>query len=100
MITPHHYLITSGVLFVIGALGVLMRRNIIMILLSIEIMLNAANLSFVTFSSALGDLGGQVISLFIIAIAASEAAIGLAIAILLYRNQGILDPNEMNLMKW
>ena len=100
MITLHHYLITSGVLFVIGVLGVLMRRNIIMILLSIEIMLNAANLSFVTFSSALGDLGGQVISLFIIAIAASEAAIGLAIAILLYRNQGILDPNEMNLMKW
>ena len=99
MIPLDYYLITSGILFAIGASGVLMRRNIIMILLSIEIMLNAANLSFVAFSSAIGDLGGQVIALFVIAIAASEVAIGLAIAVLIFRNRGILDPNEMNLMK-
>ena len=99
MIPIHYYLITSGLLFVIGAFGVLTRRNIIVILLSIEIMLNAANLSFVAFSHAWQDLGGQVISLFVIAIAASEVAIGLAIAVLLFRFHGILDPNEMNLMK-
>ena len=100
MIPLSHYLITSSILFIIGAFGVLTRRNIIIILLSIELMLNAANLSFVAFSSALGDLGGQIISLFVIAIAASEVAIGLAIAVLIFRRRGILDPNEMNLMKW
>ena len=100
MIPLHYYLITSGILFVIGMFGVLTRKNIILILLSIEIMLNAANLSFVAFSSALGDLGGQVISLLVVAIAASEVAIGLAIAVLMFKNRGILDPNEMNLMKW
>src|SRR3989338_2119357 len=100
MISIHHYLITSAILFIIGASGVLMRRNIIVILLSVEIMLNAANLSFVTFSSAFNNLGGQVISLFVIAIAASEVAVGLAIVILIFRKRKILDPNELNLMKW
>ena len=95
----NHYLITSAILFAIGAFGVLTRRNMIVILLSIEIMLNATNLSFVAFSAAHGDLGGQVINLFVIAIATSEVAIGLALTILLYRNQKVLDPNEMNLMK-
>jgi len=95
-----HYLILSAVLFIIGAFGAITRRNIVIILLSIELMLNAANLSFVTFSHAWGDLGGQVISLFVIAIAASEVAVGLAITVLLFRNRGILDPNQMNTMKW
>ncbi|MBI4358232.1 MAG: NADH-quinone oxidoreductase subunit NuoK [Candidatus Omnitrophica bacterium] len=99
MISIHHYLIISAALFIIGTFGVLTRRNIIIILLSIEIMLNAANLSFVAFSAARADLGGQVMSLFVIAIAASEVAIGLAIAVLLYRKHGVLDPNELNLMK-
>ena len=99
MITLHHYLVKSDILFGIGAFGVSTRRNIITILLSIEIMLNAANLSFVAFSSFLNNLGGQAVSLFVIAIAASEVAIGLAIAVLLFKNRGILDPNEMNLMK-
>ena len=99
MITLYHYLIVSAILFVIGAFGVCTKRNIIIILLSIEIMLNAANLSFVAFSANLGDIGGQAIGLFVIAIAASEVAVGLAIAVLLFRNRGILDPNEMNLMK-
>jgi len=95
-----HFLIVSGVMFVIGALGVLVRRNIIVILLSVEIMLNAANLSFVTFSKMHGDVGGQVISLLVIAIAAGEVAVGLAIAVLLFRKRGILDPNDMRLLKW
>ena len=95
-----HFLIVSGILFVIGALGVLVRRNIIVILLCVEIMLNASNLSFVTFSKMHGDIGGQVISLLVIAIAAGEVAVGLAIAVLLFRKRGILDPNVMRLMKW
>ena len=99
MIPLNYFLITSAILFGIGAFGVLTKRNIIIILLSIEIMLNAANLSFAAFSAYAGNLDGQVINLFVIAIAASEVAIGLAIAVLLYRNQKILDPNEMNLMK-
>jgi NADH-quinone oxidoreductase subunit K len=98
-ISIHHYLILSGILLAIGAFGVLTRRNIVTVLLSIEIMLNAANLSFVAFSSALGDPGGQVISFFVIAVAASEVAVGLAVSVLLFRNFGIVDPNEMNLMK-
>ncbi len=100
MVPINHYLIVSAILFVIGAFGVITRRNIVIILLSIELMLNAANLSFVAFSHARGDLGGQVISLFVIAIAASEVAIGLAITVLLFRNQGTLDPNQMNTLKW
>lgn len=94
------FLVVSGILFVIGALGVLTRRNIIVILLCVEIMLNAANLSFVTFSRMHGDIGGQVISLLVIAIAASEVAVGLAIAVLLFKKRGILDPDDMRLMKW
>jgi len=99
MISTEHYLITSGALFAIGAFGVLTRRNIIVILLSIEIMLNGANLSFIAFAQRWSDLGGQVVSLFVIAIAASEVAVGLAIAILLFKNRGTLDPNELNVMK-
>ncbi len=100
MIPLNHYLILSAVLFTIGAFGAIARRNIVIILLSIELMLNAANLSFVTFSHMWSDLGGQVISLFVIAIAASEVAVGLAIAVLLFRSRGTLDPNQMNTMKW
>ena len=99
MISIHHYLVTSAVLFALGAWGALTRRNLMIILLSIEIMLNAANLSLVAFSRSLGDLGGQVVSLFVIAVAASEVAIGLAIAVLVFRKRGTLDPDELNLMK-
>jgi NADH-quinone oxidoreductase subunit K len=98
--TSNHYLILSALLFSIGAFGVLTRRNLIMILLSVEIMLNAANLSFVTFSHAWGDVSGQVITLFVIAIAAAEVAVGLAIAVTLFKNRGELNPNELNMMKW
>jgi len=94
-----HYLILSGCLFTIGAVGVLTRRNIIMILLSIEIMLNAASLSFVTFSNMTGDVSGQVATLFIIAIAASEVAVGLAIVVLLFRRFDSIDTEAISLMK-
>ncbi len=95
-----NYLILSGILFSIGIFGVVTRRNIIVILLSIEIMLNAANLSFVAFSSFGNDLSGQVASLFVIAVAASEVAIGLAIAVLLFRKKDTIDTNSVSLLKW
>src|SRR3989338_8265402 len=96
----HQYLILSGVLFAIGVFGVTTLRNLIVILLSIEIMLNAANLSFVAFSSFNHDLSGQVVSLFIIAIAASEVAVGLAIAVLLFRKKDTTDTDAVSLLKW
>jgi NADH-quinone oxidoreductase subunit K len=99
VITPAHYLVVSALLFVIGAAGVMLRRNLILILLSVEIMLNAANLSFVAASASLGDAGGQVIPLFVIAIAASEVAVGLAIVVLVYRKHGSMNPSQLNLMK-
>lgn len=97
--TLHHYLILSGILFVIGALGMMRRRNLIMMLLSAEIMLNAVNLSFVAFSSYGQNLGGQVAALFVIAIAASEVAIGLAIAVLVFRKKGEIDTDALTTLK-
>ena len=94
------YLAVSCVLFVIGIFGVLTRRSFIVILLSVEIMLNAANLSLVAFSSFLGNPAGQTASLFVIAIAASEVAIGLALAVLLFRKMGTTDTDVLNLLKW
>ncbi len=96
----HQYLILSGVLFAIGVFGVTTRRNLIVILLSIEIMLNAANLSFVAFSSFNHDLNGQVVSLFIIAIAASEVAVGLAVAVLLFRKKRTTSTDAVSFLKW
>lgn len=80
-----HYLIVSGILFCLGLTGVLLRRNLIVILMSIELMLNAVNISFVTFSSFNQNIDGQIIVLFVMAIAAAEAAIGLALAVTLYK---------------
>lgn len=99
-VPPVYFVMVSAVLFSIGMLGVLARRNIIAILLAVEIMLNAANLSFVAFSKMHGDMTGQVVSLFVIAVAASEIAVGLAIVVLLFRREGVLDPSKMELMKW
>lgn len=81
-----HYLFVSGALFVIGMLGVLIRKNIIVILMSIELMLNAVNLAFVTFGYYLNDVNGAVITLFVIAVAAAEAAVGLALVVTLFKN--------------
>ena len=81
----NHYLLLSACLFTIGVLGVLLRRNALVILMSIEIMLNAVNISFVAYAKALGDQSGHVMVFFVMAIAAAEAAIGLAIAIAIYK---------------
>jgi NADH-quinone oxidoreductase subunit K len=95
-----YYLILSAVLFVIGVVGVVTRRNAIIIFMSIELMLNAVNLSMVAFSSFLGDVAGQMFVFFIMAVAAAEAAIGLAIVLALFRNKQTVYVDEINLMKW
>ena len=99
MIPITHYLILGGILFLIGLLGLLTRRNILMILLSIEIMLNAANLTFVAASSLHGEIDGQISAFFVMVIAAAEVTIGLAIAVLLFRKQGSVDTNEIKWLK-
>lgn len=87
-------------MFVIGAAGVLMRRNAIIILMCIELMLNAVNITFVGFSRQWGDMAGQVFAIFVIAVAAAEAAVGLAILISLNRDRTVLNVDEVNLLKW
>jgi NADH-quinone oxidoreductase subunit K len=88
-----HYLIVSVLLFAIGSAGVFLRRNLITILLSVEIMLNAVNLSFVAFGRAAGDLNGQIITFFVMTVAAAEAAVGLALVIALFRHVESLNPD-------
>ena len=95
-----HYLFLSLALLVIGALGVLTRRNVIIVLMSIELILNAVNINLVAFSRYYGDVAGQVFALFIIAVAAAEAAVGLGIIIALFRNRKTLLTDEMDLLKW
>jgi len=94
------YLAFGVLLFVIGVVGVLTRRNAIIVLMSIELMLNAVNLTLISFSHYLQDLRGQVFTLFIIAVAASEAAIGPALVISLYRGKATFNLDEVNLLKW
>jgi NADH-quinone oxidoreductase subunit K len=100
MIPLGHYLIVSAILFAIGTAGVFMRRNLITILLSIEIMLNAVNLSFVAFGRFNGDVNGQIITFFVMTVAAAEAAVGLAIIIALYRHKESLNPDAFTSLKW
>jgi len=100
MPTLNDYLILSAVLFAIGSAGVLIRRNIITILLSVEIMLNAVNLSFVAFGRALGTAEGQIIVFFVMTVAAAEAAVGLAIVIGLFRHRESLNPETFTSLKW
>jgi NADH-quinone oxidoreductase subunit K len=100
MVPLSHYLALGAVVFVIGAAGVLMRRNAIIILMSIELMLNAVNITLVGFSRQWGDLTGQVFAIFVITVAAAEAAVGLAILISLNRDRSVLNVDEVNLLKW
>jgi NADH-quinone oxidoreductase subunit K len=95
-----HYLIVSAVLFAIGTAGVFMRRNLITILLSIEIMLNAVNLSFVAFGRSFATVDGQIITFFVMTVAAAEAAVGLAIVIGLFRHKESLNPEAFTTLKW
>jgi NADH:ubiquinone oxidoreductase subunit K len=90
----------SAVLFSAGIYGVLARRNAVLILMSIELMLNAVNLNLVAFSATLRDVTGQIFALFVIAVAAAEVGIGLAIVILIYRNRETSNVDEVNLLKW
>lgn len=94
------YLLLAAVLFVIGTAGALTRRNGITIFLSIELMLNAVNLMLVAYSRLLGDRTGQLVVLFVMAVAAAEAAVGLALFIAIYRHRHTIDVDRMNLMRW
>jgi NADH-quinone oxidoreductase subunit K len=100
MVPLHYYLIVSAIVFSIGVIGVLIRRNLIVILMSIELMLNAVNLTFIAFARFLGSMEGQVVVFFVMAVAAAEAVIGLAIIIAVFRHRQTLDPQEMQLLKW
>jgi len=97
-----HYIILSAILFSIGLYGVLAKRNVIIILISIELMLNAVNVAMVAFSRYIVPLllTGQVFAIFIIVVAAAEAAVGLAIIIAVYRNRDTIDATQIDLMKW
>jgi NADH-quinone oxidoreductase subunit K len=99
-ITPVHYIVLSAALFTIGVIGVLVRRNVIVILMSIELILNAVNINLIAFSRQLGDPVGQVFAIFIICVAAAEAAVGLGIILAFYRNKETVNIDEMSLMRW
>lgn len=100
MISLTHYLVLSAILFAIGVVGVLIRRNAIMILLAVEIILNAANLSFVAFSRFNNSLDGQIFVFFIMTIAAAEVAVGLAILLVLFRSKRTIDTNQIKSLRW
>jgi len=95
-----YYLILSAALFITGVTGVLIRRNAIVVFMCIELMLNSANLTLITFSSFLGNSIGQLFVFFVMAVAAAEAAVGLAIIIALFRNKRTVNIDEINIFKW
>jgi len=100
MVPLSYYVILSLIVFMIGVIGVLIRRNIIVLLLSIELMLNAANINFVAFSHYLQNITGQVFVFFVLTVAAAEVVVGLAIIIALYRGKATINVEDVNLMKW
>ena len=99
MIPVSYYLVVSAMLFVIGAMGVLLRRNALFMLMSLELMLNAVNLSFIAYARMLNDVGGHVFVFFSITVAAAEAAVGLAILLTIYRSKETVDVASLNLMQ-
>ena len=99
-ITTAHYVFLSAALFTIGTVGVLTRRNVVIILMSIELILNAVNINLVAFSYQLQSINGQAFAVFVIVDAAAEAAVGLGIIIALFRNKETVNADEMDLMKW
>jgi NADH-quinone oxidoreductase subunit K len=94
------YLILGAALFLLGVLGFFLKRNVISLLLSVEIMLNAVNLTFVAFSSHNGQISGQIFVFFVLVVAAAEAAVGLALVIAMFRNRETLNVDRSNLLKW
>ena len=99
-ITPLHYSLLSAALFMIGVIGVLVLRNVIIIFMSIELILNAVNINLIALSDQLQDLAGQVFVIFVIAVAAAEAAVGLGIIIAFYRNKETVNIDEIQIMRW
>lgn len=99
-ITPFHYMALSAALLLIGTIGVLTRRNIVVILMSLELVLNSVNINLIAFSNYLNDLAGQVFAMFVITVAVAEAALGLGILIALFRNKGTVLADEVDLLKW
>ncbi len=95
-----HYLILSMLLFVVGAVGFIVKKNVLSIFLCLELMLNAANLSFVAFSRHLNQVHGQIFVFFVMVVAAAEAAVGLAITMVLFRNRNTLNVDDADTMKW
>lgn len=100
MVPPSYYFILSGILFGIGVIGVVARKNVLIILMSIEIMLNAVNIAFVAAGSYLGDTTGNVFALMVMTVAAAEAAVGLAIIIAIFRHKETVDITELNILKY
>ena len=98
-VTLNHYIILSAILFVIGAYGVLTRRNLIVVLMSLELMLNSCNLAFISFAYFLGDLTGQIFMIMAITVAAAEVAVGLAFVVLIYNHNSSLDIDVLKLLK-
>ena len=96
----NHYILLSAIIFAIGVIGVLVRRNAIVIFMSVELMLNSVNLLLTAFSVYRGDAAGQVFVFFIMALAAAEVAVGLAIIVMIYRNTNSVDINVLNRLKW
>ncbi|WP_305041699.1 NADH-quinone oxidoreductase subunit NuoK [Geoalkalibacter sp.] len=100
MLTVYHYLGLSAILFALGTYGVLTRRNAIVIFMCIELMLNAVNLTFISLSSYLNNLDGQIFVFFVMSVAAAEAAVGLALMIAFFRNKESVEVEDFNLLKW
>ncbi|MDA9555242.1 NADH-quinone oxidoreductase subunit NuoK [Pelobium sp.] len=100
LVPLNHYILLSAIIFCIGVIGVLIRRNAIIIFMSVELMLNAVNLLLAAFSAYSGDASGQVFVFFIMALAAAEVAVGLAIIVMVYRNTSSIDINVLNRLKW
>ena len=94
------YLILSAILFSLGTIGVLVRRNMIVIFMCVEMMLNAVNLSFIALSKQLGNVDGQIFVFFVMTVAAAEAAVGLALFIAFYKNRETIDVEDVNMLKW
>ncbi len=99
-VTTVHYLVLSVALLAIGTIGVLTRRNIVIILMSIELILNAVNINLIAFSRHYGDVTGQVVAIFVITVAVAEAAVGLGVLIALFRNKETVQTDEIELLKW
>jgi NADH-quinone oxidoreductase subunit K len=99
-ITPYHYLVLSAALFTIGLIGVMVRRNLIIVFMSIELMLNAVNINLAVFSYQWQNAVGQVFAIFVVAVAAAEAAVGLGIILAFYRNKETLNIDEIDILRW